>query len=69
VGSNPRNVDGGDRKGIWPLLAPELQQSLPVNQGANSTTRSGNIGSIKQLANIVTGQIIKEFGLEMKGEL
>jgi len=27
---------------------PELQQSLLVNQGANSTTRTGNVGGINK---------------------
>jgi len=38
VGSNPEKVNGGGRKGIRPKFAPELHQSLHINQGANSTT-------------------------------
>jgi len=44
VGSKTRKVNG--RKGVRPA---ELQQSLPANQGANSTTRTGNIGSINSM--------------------
>jgi len=36
LGSKPRKVNGGDRKGIRPSFTPELQQSVPVNQRANS---------------------------------
>jgi len=40
LGSNPRNVNGGDRKGIRPQLAPELRQSLSVNQKQTSGPRT-----------------------------
>ena len=46
MGSNPKKVNDGDKKGIRPQFAPELQQSFPVNQGANSRTRCAeNTGS------------------------
>jgi len=38
VDSNTREVTGGDRKGSQLQFSPELQQSLPVNQEANSMT-------------------------------
>jgi len=41
VGLNPEKVNGSGRKAIRSSFAPELQQSLPVNQGTNSKTPTG----------------------------
>jgi len=48
VGSNPRKVNDSDRNGIRPKLTFEHQQSLPVNQRANSKTRYREYREYKQ---------------------